>query len=397
MANNNICLSCHQEHESDLAFCEICLPWCIKDRDSDPEPLPKLDKLSFIDYLHKPEFAILLQHKPPESESDWADLICEIYDCLDDSDFHPYIEQLLDSIDEILHHITSLKDAIQIEIERISASEFLALSYYANFDNLDPSDITGKSKIEIEILDYKIEFKVISTKHGDFPTGYYTPTVQNEYASMYSLRVAKINGIDVRFQKHQIPACAEFIALHRKGEQNFDSCVEVIQKRHVDTPQIDIDYNGSMPTSFHLWMEVDEIINGNRGSMANDLLRCTLYNFEHLDISEELLDASRIRSFQFLKNIVSDLKDKVTPIREGLLVESIGGNCYQIQRTNFKFAEENHIVFWSVYEIYTNEFICIELKDMKGPRLPEGDYLATIVLSLYDDHESSNLIHTLAS
>ena len=75
MANNNICLSCHQEHESDLAFCEICLPWCIKDRDSDPEPLPKLDKLSFIDYLHKPEFAILLQHKPPESESDWADLI----------------------------------------------------------------------------------------------------------------------------------------------------------------------------------------------------------------------------------------------------------------------------------------------------------------------------------
>ena len=65
--------------------------------------------------------------------------------------------------------------------------------------------------------------------------------------------------------------------------------------------------------------------------------------------------------------------------------------------TNFKFLEENHIVFWSVYEIYTNEFICIELKDMKGPRLPEGDYLATIVLSLYDDHESSNLIHTLAS
>ena len=86
----------------------------------------------------------------------------------------------------------------------------------------------------------------------------------------------------------------------------------------------------------------------------------------------------------------------MTPIREGLLVESITGNCYQIQRTDFKYADDDHVVFWSVHEIYTNEFVCIDVKD-HGTRLPPGDYLAALVLSLYDDHESSNLIHTLAS
>ncbi len=121
-----------------------------------------------------------------------------------------------------------------------------------------------------------------------------------------------------------------------------------------------------------------------------------MYRFEHLDEIEPLFDPNRARSFQFLGQIVSDLKGNVTPIREGLLVESLTGNCYQIERTKFKFLEDNYVVFWAVHEIYTNEFICIDVKE-NGTRLPPGDYLASIVLSLYDDHESSHLIHTLTN
>ena len=120
-----------------------------------------------------------------------------------------------------------------------------------------------------------------------------------------------------------------------------------------------------------------------------------MYKFEHLDIVEPLLDSSRVRSFQFLSQIVSDLSDNVTPIQDGLLVESITGNCYQIERTKFKFAHDDHIVFWSVHEIYTNEFICIE------PTFKGLDYQMVITwLHLFYHFtmiRSSNLIHTLAS
>ena len=33
MVSNNLCLSCHQEHDSGYAFCKVCLPWCLKEKD----------------------------------------------------------------------------------------------------------------------------------------------------------------------------------------------------------------------------------------------------------------------------------------------------------------------------------------------------------------------------
>ena len=227
----------------------------------------------------------------------------------------------------------------------------------------------------------------------------YTPRKQGDYALTYSLQISRINGNDIRFDRAQIEACAELIELHSKSSQSFESCVEVMKSRFADSGLIDFgfDFDYILPATHQLWTEISEIFNGNRGALAKDLLICTMYKFAFLERTEWLQEPSRIRSFQFLRQIVFDLNDNVTPIREGLLVESITGNCYQIQRTNFKHAnDDDPLVFWSVHEIYTNEFICIDVTD-HGTKLPQGDYLAALVLSLYDDHESSNLIHTLAS
>ena len=394
MVSSNLCLSCHQEHDSGYAFCKVCLPWCVKDKDADLELLPHLEKLSLFEFMEGPEYELLSLLTRPQNEVDWGDLIAEIYECQQDSE--AYDKRFSEKTNTLLAHIAHMEASISSQIERLSATEFLALSYYSHFDNLDPTEIVGNSTILVHLLDYELEFEVFRTKKGgEVSAGSYTPPVQNEYVSTYSLRIARINDTDIQFDKGQIEASAELIELHSKSSQSLEACIEVMKQRFADSGNIDFgfSFDYKLPVTHQLWTELSEIISGNRGILAKDLLICTMYRFEHLDEIEPLFDPNRARSFQFLRQIVSDLKGNVTPIREGLLVESLTGNCYQIERTNFKFQEEV-AVFWTVHEIYTNDFICIDVYNPRI-RLPPGDYLAALVLSLYDDHESSHLIHTL--
>ena len=396
MVSNNLCLSCHQEHDSGYAFCKVCLPWCVKDKDAELELLPYLGKLSLFEFMEDPEYELLSLLTRPQNEVDWGDIIAEIYECQKDSE--AYAEHFSKKSNTLLAHIAHMESSISSQIERLSATEFLALSYYSHFENLDPTEIVGNSTILVHLLDYELEFEVIRTKKGEeLPAGSYTPPGQNEYVSTYSLRISRINDTDIQFARGQIEASAELIELHSKSSQSFEACIEVMKQRFADSGKIDFgfSFDYKLPVTNQLWTELSEIVSGNRGILARDLLICTMYRFEHLDIIESaLFDSSRARSFQFLRQIVSDLKDNVTPIREGLLVQSVTGNCYQIE-SQVRFAQDSGLfVFWQIHEIYTNEFICIDVKD-HGNRLPPGDYLASIVLSLYYDHESSNLIHTL--
>ena len=397
MVSNNLCLSCHQEHDSGYAFCKVCLPWCVKDKDTELELLPHLEKLSLFEFMEDPEYELLSLLTRPQNEVDWGDIIAEIYECQQDSE--TYTEHFSKKSNTLLAHIAHMEASISSQIERLAATEFLALSYYSHFENLDPTEIVGNSTILVPVLDYELEFEVFRTKKGgEIPAGSYTPPGQNEYVSTYSLRIARINDTDVQFDRGQIEASAELIELHSKSSQSFETCIEVMKQRFADSTDINFGFyfDYKLPITHQLWTELSEIFSGNRGILAKDLLICTMYRFEHLDEIEPLFDPNRARSFQFLRQIVSDLKGNVTPIREGLLVESLTGNCYQIERTKFKFLEDNYVVFWAVHEIYTNEFICIDVPN-SGTRLPPGDYLAALVLSLHDDHESSHLIHTLTN
>ena len=398
MSNKHICLSCHQKHVSGHAFCEICLPWCGIDKNEDLQLPPELEEISLAEYLNSNDYLSLVSNPGVRNEVHWGDLISTIYRYVKDSE--AYAEEFSKNTDDLLNHITHMTTSIDDQIKRIAKKESLALSYYSHFEDLDPTEIVGNSKVTICLQDYELEFEVFRTKVGaKVPPAMYTPRKQGDYALTYSLQISRINGNDIRFDRAQIEACAELIELHSKSSQSFESCVEVMKSRFADSGLIDFgfDFDYILPATHQLWTEISEIFNGNRGALAKDLLICTMYKFAFLERTEWLQEPSRIRSFQFLRQIVFDLNDNVTPIREGLLVESITGNCYQIQRTNFKHAnDDDPLVFWSVHEIYTNEFICIDVTD-HGTKLPQGDYLAALVLSLYDDHESSNLIHTLAS
>ena len=57
-------------------------------------------------------------------------------------------------------------------MKTIAKTESFALSYYSHFDDLNPNEIVGDSKIVVNLLDYEIEFEVFRTKDGEIPSGY---------------------------------------------------------------------------------------------------------------------------------------------------------------------------------------------------------------------------------
>jgi hypothetical protein len=75
--------------------------------------------------------------------------------------------------------------------------------------------------------------------------------------------------------------------------------------------------------------------------------------------------------------------------QNGFTIDSLTGNCYQVSWSHSQSKQ----VFWNVTDCATEKGVCIEVEEAHA--LPMGDILAAILLSLYDDIESSELISTL--
>ena len=392
LSNENLCISCHQRHGSSLVFCEICLPWTNLEKESQLKPAPEFKVISLVDFLHKPEFNGLSKLEQPNTEFQWQELILAIYKCTKNTRIKDFDLQIKPTINYLLDLEEKIDNCIHILAER----EAIALSYYSHFKDLDPADILEDEAIKFRFQDYTFEFDIIRTKHGIIPSNVFTPANQSQFISLYHLDIVKINDEEVHLKHNSIASCAEIIELHREGNLTLKSCIQEIESKQIIHDCVDFDYDGSLPKITKLQHEFNEIISGNQGLLAKELMICSLYKYQNLGIIEPIMEPSRVRSFQFLGQIVADLGSCVTPIREGLLVESISGNSYQIEKSNFLRRNFDVVVFWTVHEVFTGKHICIDIVDNENI-LPDGDYLATILLSLYDDHDSSRLIHTLPS
>ena len=162
MSNKHICLSCHQKHVSGHAFCEICLPWCGIDKNEDLQLPPELEEISLAEYLNSNDYLSLVSNPGVRNEVHWGDLISTIYRYVKDSE--AYAEEFSKNTDDLLNHITHMTTSIDDQIKRIAKKESLALSYYSHFEDLDPTEIVGNSKVTICLQDYELEFEVFRTK-----------------------------------------------------------------------------------------------------------------------------------------------------------------------------------------------------------------------------------------
>ena len=238
MSNNKQCLSCHQEHESGYAFCKVCLPWCVKDKDDDFQLLPKLEELSIIEFLENPEYELLSLLSRPQNEVDWGDIITENYECQKGSE--DYARQFSLQTNDLLDYISHIETSICNQIERISAREFLALSYYSHFDDLNPNEIVGDSTVVVNLLDYEIEFEVFRTKDGEirYPNRYYTPQDRTSMLlPTFTNCQNKWYRIPVSHRRcNQIEKCAELIVMHSKTSRSFEECIESLREQRLNRP-----------------------------------------------------------------------------------------------------------------------------------------------------------------
>ena len=146
MSSNHLCLSCHQSHAFEHAFCEICLPWCLLDKKQDLELLPRLEKISLVEYLNESDYVLLSVLPRPRNEVHWGELISQVYDCIKDSE--TYSEEFFENTNDLLTHITHITTSIDNQIKTIAKTESFALSYYSHFEDLDPTEIVGNSKLQ---------------------------------------------------------------------------------------------------------------------------------------------------------------------------------------------------------------------------------------------------------
>lgn len=390
------CLSCHSTdyNDYDLPLCLVCAPWT--NNGENPKSFGSLERITLLEFIHGENYQEIISRGMPDGDIAWKELLCSINaSSIGDNG------RFVNDTEEVLSLITHIQDVIDEYTEDLSRSENLALSYYSHFVDLDKSSILGDDEeklLQFEIRNQNVTFRIVRMKGDEVPSHAYSFSKPLELHSNYYAEIVSINGSSVSFDYKDLEGCAEVLLLleiHNRGiddtvESYNRKCREIIDKllsQHCELfteESIQI-----LPHSISILSELNRILSGKDDDLVRELLLCSLYTFENWKWIQNVLDPARVKSFQFLSQIMTDLGKRVTLYENGFSVDSLTGNRYQVNWTKFR---TDH-VFWFVTELFEDNSVCIEVEEEHD--LPMGDILAVILLSLYDDIESSELIKTL--
>jgi hypothetical protein len=397
------CLSCHSPMNYNLSLCEVCAPWTLPEKTQNPEARGGLEQITMIEFLNDDNYQDLILRGMPDNDDSWRVLISSIITLAVGGSESPLHEQFLNDTDELLNHITRMQDRINEYTDKLSRNENLALSYYSHFVDLDVSHILDDDSdhiVQFEIKNQSVIFRVFRLKGGNVPSHAYRFPKPTTLYSDYYAEIVSINGYNVSFDYKDLEGCAEMIIMLDICNKDIDEKVEFLNRKYCEIidnlhshQMLSYESLRFLPNSVAILTEIDGIINGKYGDLVRDLLLCSLYVFENWKWVQNVRDSPRTRSFQFLRRIVSDLESKVVPYGKGLEVTSITGNCYQVCRLYPRTEQSLPQVFWTVLDVGIDDNVCLEVEKEHG--LPMGDILGVIILSLYDDLESSQLLHTL--
>ena len=97
-------------------------------------------------------------------------------------------------------------------------------------------------------------------------------------------------------------------------------------------------------------------------------------------------------SFQLLRGIIESLGKKRARIDVGIIkIKGDSGRWYGVQPAPFKTV----LQYWQVTTLPKGNHICIDIQQ-QHEKMPIGDQLASVVLSLANDSLIDREIHTLA-
>ena len=390
------CLSCHSPKYNDyhLPLCMICTPWT--NNGVNPNSCNGLEQISMLDFLNSDNYQDIISRGMPGDDFAWKELLCSInaWSVGENGRFKNETE-------EVLNLITYMQDRIDQYTKQLSIHEDLALSYYSHFVNLDKSNILGdeyENILKFEVRNQSVTFRISRMKGDKVPSHAYRLPKSLSLHSNYYAEIVSINGHGVSFDYKDLEGCAEVIIMLQIHNQDIEEIVESYNLKCRETigkllsHQCEFFTNESLqlfPHSIAILSEINRIINGKDEDLVRELLLCSLYTFDNWGWIQNVLDPARVRSFQFLSQIMADLGTHVNLYENGFTIDSVTGNCYHVNWSYFQTTQ----VFWTVTDFATQKGICIEVEEEHD--LPRGDILAVILLSLYDDIESSTVIKTL--
>ena len=402
MATEHKCLNCHSAINYNKALCGVCKPWIMDSTDPIPGTCEGLNQMTMLEFLSCDNYQSIISQGMPTNDVAWIELLSEIQE-----ERPHYVSasngQFLIETDGLLSLITHIQGKIDEYTEQLSRNENLALSYYSHFVDLDKSEILGDDEekiLQFDVQNQNIAFRIVRMKGDDIPNHAYRFTTPVKLYSNYYAEIVSINGQSVNFDYKDLEGCAEVVMMLGNTDLSVKQIVELLNYNYsntIDRLQSQYKLFGDdsrllLPNSISIISEIERILKGDSGEFFRELLLCSLYTFDNWKWIKSVLDPATTRSFQFLRQIMIELKDHVAISEKGFQVDSITGNCYQVNSTNFRSDR----VFWIINDILNARTVCIEPAGEMENDLPIGDTLAAILLSLYDDVESAELIKTLS-
>jgi hypothetical protein len=425
MSENNLrrnCESCAIElttldmrQEPDLILCELCKPWVLDSIYQVPDSVigipiknPEMFRLSL---------KLMEDFTEPEHEHDWLTLLCDIFS--------------RKSYDEEAYVSTSGSNMVN----------FLRRDYGNRWKIYDEEALEmfdepkKEGCLEPEVLE-SVDFKLWSndiTAHSEFIsemkeilTNYLDKRLENQNeqeelkASGWGDYLKHISWIDneptIYKVNHRFEVTTEQINKVLDWAEKYDISNDFVLQlffdwatispdSHIDgllyetnlyAPKVRLASFKLMPKSPEFCRKIYCLAKGYYGENLQYLMlaaihrwRRALHPTHHFLVRNEEIWT---RSFQLLRGIIESLGKKRARVNVGIIkIKGESGRWYGLQPAYYKTVFQ----YWQVTTLPKGNRICIDIQQQHH-KMPMGDQLASLVLSLANDSLIDREIHTLA-
>ena len=400
--------------EPDLILCELCKPWVLDSIYQVPDSVigipiknPEMFRLSL---------KLMEDFTEPEHEHDWLMLLCDIFSrksyneeafvSTSGSDMVDFLRRdygnrwkIYD--DEALEMFNKSKNQCYLESE---ALDTVGSNLWSNDNTAHWEFISEMKEILTTYLDKRFEnqnekFALEDDGWGDYLK--HISWVDNEPTiykinHRFEVTTEQINKILDWAEKYDISNDFVLQLFFDWATNSPNSDVDgLLYETNLYAPKVRLASFKLMPKSPEFCRKIYCLAKGYHGENLQYLMLAAIHRWRrHLSPSHHFLvrnDEIWTRSFQLLRGIIESLGIKRARIGVGIIkIKGESGKWYGIQPATFKTV----LQYWQVTSLPKGKHICIDIQE-QHEKMPIGDQLASVVLSLANDSLIDREIHTL--
>ena len=423
--NCEICESCKTKlstvdlsQEPDLILCELCKPWVLHSIYQVPKSVIGIAIKDPEMFRHG--LKLMEGFTEPEHERDWLTLLCHIFS-KKIYDEETYVSTLgtdmVNSLRQDYGNRWKIYDDEALEMfdmsKKVDCIEPEAL--YALFEGLEfehwANDLTYHFDFMLDMEGILIKYLKKRNENQEHQDSL-KASGWGDYVKLLTFNdeEPKIYKINHRFevtteQIHKVLDWAE------KHDINYDFVLQLffdyatshahstidglLYETNIYAPKIRLASFKHMPTSPEFCRQIYCLAKGYHGQNLQYLILAAIHRWgQQLSPSHHFLVRDEqvwSRSFQLLRGIIESLGSKRARIDVGLIkIKGESGRWYGIETATYK----TDLQHWQVTSLPKGNYICIDIQE-QHLKMPIGDQLASVVLTLANDILMEQEVHTL--